>query len=217
MNTWATNVLKVGITPKYFSIEDAARDINKYRMFRGLAVSTMTVRMAPNQMIATTFDMIGTDMATPTNTSADASWTADTGFEPFDAYSGSMLEGGSAAGIVTSLEFSVSNDLENIFGIGSDAAQGLDYGMARVTGTVTLRFQNDTVMNKFLNETMSSLSVTVNDPTDANPYTFTFPSVKYTGASTPVSGPKGRMITAPFVSLYNVAENTNLKITRTNP
>jgi hypothetical protein len=154
-------------------------------------------------------------MATPTGTSADASWTADAGYEPFDAYSGTILEGGSAAGIVTSLEFSVANDVENVFGIGDDAAQGLDYGLARVTGTATFRYQNDTVMNKFLNEVMSSLSVTVNDPTGANPYTFLFPAVKFNGAAVPVSGPKGRMLTVPFVSLYDSVTQTNLQITRT--
>ena len=215
MSTWQTNVLSVGITPKAFSIEDAARDIGRYRMFRGCVVNSMTVRIAPNQMVAASFEMVGTNMATPTTTSADASWTPDTGFEPFDAYSGAILEAGSPAGIVTSLEFTVANDVENVFGIGDDGAQGLDYGLARVTGTATFRYQNDTVMNKFLNETMSSLSVTVDDPTGANPYTFLFPSVKFNGASVPVSGPKGRMLTVPFVSLFNEASNTNLQITRT--
>lgn len=216
MGAWTTNVLKTGIVPKAFSIEDAARDINEYRMFRGMVVNQLTVRMAPNQMVSATFDMVGTDVAPATSVSADASWTADPGYEPFDAYSGAILEGGSAAGIVTSLEFTVNNDVENIFGIGSAAAQGLDYGMARVTGTVTLRYQNETIINKFLNEVTSSIQVTVNDPTAANPYVFLFPSVKYSGASVPVSNPKGRMVTLPFVSLYNVAENTNLKITRTS-
>lgn len=215
MSTWSSNVLRTGITPKSFSIEDAARDISEYRIFRGLCVNTMTVRMAPNQMVATTFDMIGTDVSANASTSADASWTADAGYEPFDAYSGAILEGGSPAGIVTSLEFSVANDLENVFGIGSDAAQDLDYGMAKVTGNITFRYQNETIINKFLNEVLSSIQVTVDDPTGANPYVFLFPSVKFNGAAIPVTGPKGRMITMPFVSLYDETEQTNLRITRT--
>lgn len=216
MGAWSTNVLKTGIVPKSFSIEDAARDISEYRMFKGMVVNQMTVRMAPNQMVAATFDMVGTDVAPATSTSADASWTADAGYEPFDAYSGAILEGGSPAGIVTSLEFTVNNDVENVFGIGSDAAQGLDYGMARVTGTMTVRYQNEAIINKFLNEVMSSIQVTVDDPTGANPYVFLFPAVKFNGASTPVSNPKGRMVTLPFVSLYDAVEGTNLKITRTS-
>lgn len=216
MGAWTSNVLRTGIVPKSFSIEDAAGDINEYRMFRGLVVNQMTVRMAPNQMVAATFDMVGTDVAAATSTSADATWTADAGYEPFDAYSGAILEGGSPAGIVTSLEFTVNNDVENVFGIGTDAAQGLDYGMARVTGTMTVRYQNETIINKFLNEVMSSIRVTVDDPTSANPYVFLFPAVKFNGASVPVSSPKGRVITLPFVSLYDDVTGTNLQITRTS-
>lgn len=215
MNTWSTNVLRVGTSPLTVSIEDAARDIAQYRMFRGLAVNNFTVRMAPNQMVGAVFEMLGTDMAAPTTSSADASWTADAGYEPFDAYSGAILEGGGAAGVVTSLEFTLANDLENVFGIGSDGAQGLDYGLARVTGSMVIRYANVAVMNKFLNEVETSLSVSVDDPTGANAYTFLFPRIKLNGAAVPVAGPKGRMMTVPFEALYDDVELTNLKLTRT--
>ena len=62
LNTWATNVLKVGTTPKFFSIEDYAADIDITRRFTGLSVSTMGISLAPNQMVTTTFGMVGKDM-----------------------------------------------------------------------------------------------------------------------------------------------------------
>ena len=33
LSTWATNVLKVGVAPKFFSIEDYAADIDQARLF----------------------------------------------------------------------------------------------------------------------------------------------------------------------------------------
>ena len=71
LNTFSTNVLKVGTTPKFFSMEDRAVDISQYRLFKGLAVSTMSVSIAPNQMVTGTFEMVGKDM-TQSATSATA-------------------------------------------------------------------------------------------------------------------------------------------------
>jgi len=59
LNSFSTNTLKVGTTPKYFSIEDAANDISQFRLFTGMSVSTLNVSIAPNQMVTATFDMVG--------------------------------------------------------------------------------------------------------------------------------------------------------------
>ena len=62
LNTWATNVLKVGVTPKFFSLQDYAADIDLARRFTGCTVSTMGISLAPNQMVTTTFGIVGKDM-----------------------------------------------------------------------------------------------------------------------------------------------------------
>ena len=80
---------------------------------------------------------------------------------------------------------------------------------------MTVYYEDDTLINKFLNETESSIEVSVNDPTGSNAYTFLFPRVKYNGASVPVQNPQSRLITLPFVSLYDGTEGSNLTMTRT--
>jgi hypothetical protein len=82
-NTFATNVLKVGTTPKFFSIEDAATDIAQFRLFTGMAVSSLAVSIRPNQMVTGTFSMVGKNMAI-SGTSVDADKTASSGNAPFD-------------------------------------------------------------------------------------------------------------------------------------
>ena len=62
LNVWTADVLKVGTTPKYMSIEDYAADIDQARLFTGCTVSTMALSIAPNQMVTTTFGMVGKDM-----------------------------------------------------------------------------------------------------------------------------------------------------------
>jgi len=215
-NSYATNVLKVGTTPKFFTIEDAANDISQFRLFTGMAVSTASFSIAPNQMVTATFDMVGKGMTQAGTTgSTGGTPTASTTNSPFDSYSGTITDGGSGISIVTSIDFSLSNSLAPTFVVGADNAQSLEFGSAVVEGTMTVYYEDETLINKFLNETESSITVSVDDPTGSNAYTFEFPRVKYNGASVPLQNPQSRLITLPFVALYDSVEGTNLKMTRT--
>lgn len=214
LSSFSTNVIKIGTTPKFFSMEDRAVDIGQYRLFKGMSVSTMSVSIAPNQMVTGTFEMVGKNM-TQSSTSATASpITASSANAPFDSYSGVISDGGSGIAIVTSLEFSLSNSFAPTFVVGASATPQLEYGRAVVEGTMTVYYEDATLINKFLNETESTIEVTVDDPTGSSDYTFLFPRVKYNGASVPLANPQSRLITLPFVALYDSTENTNLKLTR---
>ena len=215
LNTWATNVLKVGTTPKFFSVEDYAADIDQARVFTGMSVSTMAISLAPNQMVTTTFGMVGKDM---TMSATEKTQDAASGAAPFDAYSGDIsignVGGASAVAIVTALDFTLNNSYAPTFVIGDDSAPSLEYGRAEVEGTLTAYFEDASLINRFLNETETEIEVSVNDPTGANAYTFTFPRVKINSADVGVDGPTSRMISMSFVALYDTTEGTNLKITR---
>ena len=215
LSTWATNVLKVGVTPKFFSVEDYAADIDQARLFTGLTVSTMGVSLAPNQMVVTTFGMVGKDMSM---SATEKTQDAASGAAPFDAYSGDLAIGNvgssSAVAIVTGLDFTLNNSYAATFVIGDDSAPSLEYGRAEVEGTLTAYFEDASLINRFLNETESELEVSVDDPTGANAYTFLFPRIKINSADVGVDGPTSRMITMSFVALYDATQGTNLKITR---
>ena len=218
MGTFATNVLKVGTTPKSFSIEDAATDIAQFRLFTGMTVSSLAVSIRPNQMVTGTFSMVGKNMAI-SGTSVDPSKTAPSTNQPFDAYSGVMRiadAGGvlASAAIVTGFDFSINNALAPTFVVGSSTTPQLEFGMATVEGTLTAYFEDAALINRFLNETQTALEVSVDDPTGSSDYTFLFPRVKINGAAVPVDNPTSRIITLPFVALYDTTEATNLKLTR---
>lgn len=208
--------LKVGTTLKSFSIEDYLSDIDQARLFTGMAVSSANFSIQPNQMVTTTFSMVGKDMTvSATEKTIDAATVA----QPFDAYSGALTigdNGGSLSSIatVTSVEFSVDNALSPTFVVGSDSTPQLEYGRATIEGTITAYFEDLTLINRFINETESAFKVTVDDPTAANEYGFFFPKVKFNGADAPLANPQSRLITLPFVALYDATEASNLVITR---
>lgn len=209
----SSGVMKVGTTPQYLTIEDGAEDISQYRVFTGMAVSSMNIRAQVNQMITTTFSLIGQDM-TQSGSTLDATPTDPSGGEPFDTYSGSIKEGGSTIATLTGIDFTLNNSVAPAFVIGSDFAPQLEYGRANIEGTITAYYEDASLINKFLNETESSMELTLDDPTSGNAYTFLFPRTKINGAAVPVADEQSRVITIPFVALYDDTEATNLKLTK---
>lgn len=211
------DTISVGTTLKSFSIEDALNDITQFRLFSGMAVSSMNVSMAPNQMVTTTFSFVGSNM---TVSQSGKTITSATTNQPFDAYSGDLSIGNvssaTASGIVTSIDFTIDNGLNPTFVIGSDFTPQLEYGRAEVTGTITTYFEDLEMVNRFINETETELEVSVDDPSGANPYTFSFPKCKINSADAPLENPQSRMVTSEFVALYNSTEDSNLVITRTS-
>ena len=89
----------------------------------------------------------------------------------------------------------------------------MEFGRGRVTGTVTAYFEDATLLNKFINETESSIQFTLDGSTD---YTFDFPKVKYAGGDIPLDNEQSRLITLPFVALYEADNDfgTSLKVTK---
>jgi hypothetical protein len=213
------NVMKIGTTPKFLTIEDASLDISQFRLFTGMAVSTASFSIAPNQMVNTTFEMVGKNMTqNATTASTGGAPTAITGNPPFDSYNGSIFEGGVGTsdllGIVTSLDFSITNSLAPTFVVGSDATPQLEFGRAVIEGTMNVYYDNATLINKFINETETSIQVSVASPGGTDAYTFLLPRVKINGANVPLANPQSRIIELPFVSLFDATEGSNLVLTR---
>lgn len=207
--------LKVGTTPKFLSIEDYAEDIGQSRLFTGCTVSTMAVSLAPNQMVTTTFGIVGKDIITSTTGKTQ---DANSGAAPFDAYSGDLSIGNIASAtsvaIVTGLDFTLTNSFNPTFVIGDDTTPFLEFGRAEIEGTLTAYYEDASLINRFLNEVESEIIVSVNDPTGANEYTFKFPRVKINSADGGVDSPTSRTVNMSFVALYDPTEGSNLVITR---
>lgn len=213
----SSDEITIGTTPKFLTIEDAMNDIGQYRLFTGMAVSTASFSIAPNQMVETTFEMVGKNM---TISGTGKTVGASTTNSPFDSYNGAIYEGGVATsdliGLVTSIEFSITNSFAPTFVVGSDTAPQLEYGRAVVEGTMSAYVEDAVLLNKFLNETESELQVSVDDPSGANAYEFFIPRVKYNGGSVPLANEQSRIMELPFVALYDSVEGTALRLTRTS-
>jgi tail tube protein len=210
---WATNVLKTGVAKTSFSIERAFADVSEYHQLTGCLINTMSLDIAPNAMITGSFGIFGKDMAVSA-TPLDASVTAAAANPPFDGFTGSLLEGGGAA-LITALSLNLNNNLNPTYVIGADSANEIIEGASVVTGEATFLFESEALLNKFLAETESSISVTLEGASGGD-LTFLIPRLKYTGGDPDVSSSnEGILLRAPFQALRDSTEATNLKITRT--
>jgi len=211
--TYATNVLKAGTAQKSFTFEDGFMDLTTpvYNVFTGCRVNTMNLNIQTGGMVTGTFGILGAN-ETSSTTALDASLTAAPTHPPFDSFSGSISEGGSTIGSVSALEIALDNGLDPAYVVGEDTVQQMIDGRSNVTGTLTAYFESNALLNKFLNETESSISVTLEGASGGD-YTILIPRVKYTGAAIPRAvGP--RLYQLPFQALRDSSEATNIKITR---
>lgn len=211
--SWSTNVLKAGTTAKFFTIERAFADVSEYWPFTGCMVNTMTMTIIPNGMVSTTFGIIGNGAMTPASSALDASVTAAATHPPFDGFTGSITEGGSAAQIA-SMSIELANNLSPSYIVGTDTAPQILAGRSICTGTVSAWFESEALLNKFLNETESSLSVTL-EGISGGDLTILIPRIKYTaGAVDVTNADDGLLVSLPFQAMRDSSEATNIKITR---
>ncbi len=213
--TWATDELKAGTTFRSFTMERGFEDIAQFLVYKGVVLNTMSVQLAVNAMATATFGVLGKSAIPAAGASIDTTpgLTPVGTSPPYDSFSGSINEGGGAIAIVTALEFNLNNGAEQNFVIGSPEAPQTTLGRSNITGQVTAYFEDASLLNKFVNETLSSLDVTLTTGSGEG-LTFDFPSIKYTGGDIPVDGEGSRIITLPFQALRDDTEGSNIVITR---
>ncbi len=211
--TWTTNVLKAGTTFKSFTIERAFNDITKYQPYTGCVIDTIDLTIPVDGMVTAEFGIVGSGSMTPSDTPLDADITAAASNPPFDGFTGSLSEGGSGANC-TSLTLNLNNNLFATYVIGTNVAHGINLGRSNLTGEATFLFESETLLNKFLQETESSIQAVLTDPS-SNSLTIDIPRLKYTAGTLDVTtADEGIVVVMPFQALRDGTEETNLKLTR---
>lgn len=211
----SSDVLKLGTDFISFSFEKGFLDVSEYTVLTGCAISSMSMNVSPNALVGTTFNIVGAGGGSMTSSTVANSVVDPSSEEKvFDSFSGSVSEGGSQIAIVTSLEFTVDNGIAPAFVVGDDEAPQMEVGTANVTGTLTVYFEDETLYDKFLNETESSLQFVLSSTVTGETYTFDFPRVKYNTGNLPVQNQQSVPLTLEFRALKDGTEDTTMKVTK---
>lgn len=210
---WTVNVLKAGSTASSLVIEQSHVDIDQHRYFLGCCGNTLTLSLGTDSLVPMTMTFIGKSVSDFSDTPVDSSVTAST-TEPFDTFTGSISEGGSASSIITSLELNYTNNSSADSVLFDDSIDEVSDGNIIITGSLTARFTSPALYNKFKNETSTSISFTLTDPS-AKSHTWSIPKVKYTAADILVDKPDKLEVSMKFNAQYDSASSTKISVTRT--
>ena len=214
--TWSgatPNVLIAGTTRRSFTVERHHQDIGKFLRSTGCQFNYMSLSVAPNSMVTGAFGVIGAGFATAASALTNATYSAETTTAPFDSFTGSITEAGGAIATVTALELAIDNGMEALYVVGSADTLLPSIGKSSITGSVTAYFENTALIDKFINETTSSIIFTLTDAA-GNDYIFELPKVKYNSGNPEVSGPGAVTVTLDFIALFDSAAKQQMKVTR---
>ncbi len=209
---WTDDVLDAGIARASFTIERQFADIGQYLRYTGCEINGLHFDVQPGAIASVGFDVVGQASVAAAAAITGATYAAATTARPMDALSGAVKEGGQLLAVVTELKLDLANGIEPRFVVGSAQTLEPSIGDSDLTGTLTAYFQDASLLAKFIEETESSLELSISD--GANSYALLLPRIKYTGGQSDVTSDGPVSLSLPFQALYDGATGTNFRITR---
>lgn len=208
--------LRTGTTRRSFTLERDFDDITQYLRFTGVNFNTFAVDItqdATGQIVTATLGSIGKGQTTATTALAGATYASETTTSPFDSYSGVIRDGGANIATVTTLSLNVDNGMSPLYVVGSDETLEPSQQRSRLTGNMTVYFEDTTILNKFINETETTLQFSLVDVA-GNEYMFYLPRVKYNSGQPDVTSEDPVTLSVNFVGLLDSVTSNNIVLER---
>jgi len=203
-----------GHTDDSFTVEEWYSDIAQSEVYTGMKVNSMAVQLPATGLATVDFGFAGKDMTQTGTTQYFSSPTAQNTNGIFAAVSGVMLVAGAPVALITSADFTVERATENAISVGSNSVSEIFSGRVRVTGNLSVYFQDAAFRGYFDTETPVSIVLALSsDTTDnSNFVTFTLPKVKL-GSFTKDDGELGTVASTSFQALLNSTTTAGLPAT----
>jgi hypothetical protein len=176
----ATYVPATAHTDDSYTIEEWYSDIAQSEVYTGMKVGSMNVQLPATGLTTVDFSFQGKDLTSKGTTQYFTSPTAQGTDGIFAAVQGALVVNGAPVALVTSADFSVERTLENATAVGSNSIADIFTGRIRVSGNLSVYFQDATVRDYFDSETPVSLvmALTTNSTATADFVSFTLPKIK---------------------------------------
>jgi Phage tail tube protein len=209
-----TFVPTTGHTDQSYTVEEFYADIAQSEVYTGMKLNSMAVQLPATGLTTVDFGFAGKDLTQTGTSQYFTSPTAQNSNGIFAAVNGVMLVNGAPVALVTSADFSVERATENATAVGSNSVAEIFTGRIRVTGNLSVYFQDATFRGYFDSETPVSvvLTLTTDSTADSDFVTFTLPKVKL-GSFTKDDGELGTVASASFQALLNDVIDTGLPAT----
>ncbi|KRE02596.1 phage tail protein [Bosea sp. Root670] len=216
-STWASDVLKNGVTRKSFTVEETLElgATDSFSRFTGAQIGGFSLGLTAREKATLSWEWLAKQETLATAIVAGATYAAPNTNDVMTAsrsVAALTLSVGSAK--VRSLQLQVANNLRERPVVGSVYSEEFGIGRFDVTGTIEAYFESNALYQAVLDHGSGDLSFTIGDVT-AEKYTFELPKIRFGDGSRVVGGNNDDvMVQIPFRGLYDPTETASLKITR---
>lgn len=203
-----------GHTDDSYTIEEFYSDISQSEVYTGMKVGSMNVQLPATGLTTVDFSFMGKDLTSKGTTQYFTSPAAQGTEGIFAAVNGVVLVGGQRIALITSADFSVERALENATAVGSNAVADIFTGRIRVSGNMSVYFEDAAFRNYFDNEQTISvvLTLTADSTATSNFVSFVLPKVKI-NSFTKADAELGIVAQASFQALLNDVTSGGLPAT----
>lgn len=210
----STFVPASGHTDDSYSIEEWYSDIAQSEVYVGMKVGSMNVQLPATGLTTVDFSFMGKDLGSKGTTQYFTSPTAQNTNGIFAAVNGAMVVNGTPVALITSADFTVERTMENATAVGSNSVAEIFTGRIRVTGNLSIYFQDAVTRGYFDNETPVSLvmALAADNTATSQVITFTLPKVKLNSFSKD-DGELGLVASTSFTALLNDVTSGGLPAT----
>ena len=217
--------LSNGVAQKSFTLERTYSDQTTplYEYLRGMVPGTFSLSASSKSLITSSFGFTGSSQQYVETTrfaaAVDRTATKSGSFQVLNSSSnvGDLSEGGAPiAGnnFVTEATLEIENNLRERNAVGSLGAVSIGSGEFMVTGTLNTYFDNKTLADKVVNNTLTSISLSFND-TSGNWLVFDMPKVKFSEGSPETGGKNDDVyLNLTYQAILDATAGHTLRITR---
>jgi hypothetical protein len=205
-----------GVASRYFSIEREYSDLSSiFALFNGMMVNQMVLNVAAEQIITGTFSLMGKTEDSATSSTGTGTPNAAPINDVVNAVDDvlSILENLTDTD-ANSLSITVNNNLRLRTEIGELGPADIGAGRVSVSGTVQMYFETVAIMDKYLDQTQSSIAFIIEDGA-GNVYIIDLPRIMYTSGARVAGGPNTDVIAdMAFNAHRHATEDVTVRICR---
>jgi len=195
------HVFKPGDLNPSWTIEDGWSNPAHYSRFTGMKLNSMGMEFGGDGELTASLDLLGASESVATAV-LDAA-TDVHGFTRFNNFQASIKEAGVSVTNVATGSISINNNLDgDVYVIGGGGFRGsIPEGLMDVSGNIRTLFEDQTLYNKAVNGTESSIQLTLAN----NGYSldFLFNELQYKREGVDRNGPAGVYVNMPFEAYYD--------------
>lgn len=182
-----------GVTQFSHTLEQAYLDNGQYQYFSGMVANGMSMEVDAKQLVKGQFTFLGATSKAVSVAEAGATnwdWNPVTGVLNAAASVGRLSENGTpivGPNFVLGVKLGLNNNLRAQEAVGTIGAVGVGAGRAEVSGSIMTYFGDVTLLQKVLNNTLTSLDFNLKD-SDGSTVLVDLPSIKLSTGTAPVPG-----------------------------